>query len=225
MSESDSDIGAVGSGLGLGKERLNSTSVRCILLDLGKVLLDFDFKRFGDRMRALTGVDAESLQEVYTGTELARKYESGLLRDEEFYSEVCRRIGKPVDWEDFVAAWNSIFCLSPIVPDDLVRVLSERCNLWIVSNTNAIHFNYIEMNFAILRHFKGFVLSHQVGALKPDPKIFIAALQRAGVAPENALFVDDQLPNVEAARKLGMDAFQFLGPEPFALECRRRRIL
>ena len=53
-------------------------------------------------------------------------------------------------------------------------------------------------------------LSHEVGVLKPDARIFNTALERAGVEAERALFVDDQAANVAGARELGIDSFNYL---------------
>ena len=204
---------------------MSASEVRCILLDMGKVLFDFDFKAFGQRMRELTGVEFERLRAAFTGEQLAVRYESGLLTDAEFYIEVCRRIGCRVSWENFVAAWNSIFHQDPILPEHLIRTLAVKADLWVVSNTNKLHFDHLAGRYPFLGCFKGYVLSHEVGALKPDPRIFQAALKRAEVEADRALFVDDQATNVAAARDLGIDSFQFLGPEQFVTELQRRSLL
>jgi putative hydrolase of the HAD superfamily len=192
---------------------------------MGKVLFDFDFKAFGERMRELTGIEFEPLRAAFTGEQLAVRYECGLLSDAEFYIEVCRRIGCRVSWENFVAAWNSIFHPDPIVQEHLIRTLAGKADLWVVSNTNKLHFDYLTCRHAFLDCFKGYILSHEVGALKPDARIFQAALRRAGVEAERALFVDDQAANVAGARDLGIDSFQFLSPEQFVSELRRRSLL
>ncbi|TMR23644.1 HAD family hydrolase [Nonomuraea turkmeniaca] len=53
------------------------------------------------------------------------------------------------------------------------------------------------------------VSSARVGVAKPDRRIYEIAAERAGVAPERCLFVDDRLPNVEAARALGMTGIHY----------------
>ena len=199
--------------------------MRCLLLDMGKVLLDFDWKRFHERMRAATGVESDILPRAFAGDGVARKYESGFLTDEAFHAALCEAIGAEVDMRYFVRAWNSIFAPTPILPDSLVQSLAQRADLWVVSNTNNLHFAYVMDHFPVFRHFKGFVLSYEVKAMKPDPKIFSEALSRAGVMPSQALFVDDQLANVLAARDLGIDAFQFVNPDHFIAELQKRDIL
>ena len=109
--------------------------------------------------------------------------------------------------------------------EQLIQSLANTADLWVISNTNNLHFEFLASRYPFLGCFKGYVLSHQVGALKPDARIFNAALERAGVEPREALFVDDQAANVAAARKLGIDAFQFAGPEQFVNELRQRNLL
>jgi HAD superfamily hydrolase (TIGR01509 family) len=107
----------------------------------------------------------------------------------------------------------------------LNRRLAARAELWIISNTNKLHFDFLRDRFPFFGFFKGFVLSHEVGAMKPDPRIFREALARAGSKASESLFVDDQLVNVEAARELGIEAFQFLSPDQCRSELRKRQLL
>ena len=53
------------------------------------------------------------------------------------------------------------------------------------------------------------VLSFAIGAVKPDERAYLAALQRLGSMAEESLFIDDQARNVEAAREVGMEAILF----------------
>jgi putative hydrolase of the HAD superfamily len=196
-----------------------------VLLDLGKVLVDFDFSTFGARLAREAGVEAEAVRAAFSGGDLPVRYESGLVSDADFHAEVCRRLGYDVAYEEFVGAWNGIFHPEPIMPDDLIAALASRAPLWIVSNTNRLHFDFIVERYPLLRHFSGYVLSHEVQALKPDPRIFRAALARAVSTPEETLFVDDQAANIAAARELGLDAFRFEGVEHFERELGVRGLL
>ncbi len=198
---------------------------RCLFMDLGKVLIDFDPEHFATNMKSLTGVGSERLRSAFLDEGLARRFESGSMTDEEFHQEACSRIGRAIGWADFVYAWNSIILPDAILPEDLVLRLSRRLPLWAISNTNSIHFDYIRRHFSVLLHFSGYVVSHEIGALKPDPRIFHAALARAEVQPQEALFTDDREENIDAARRLGIDAFRFQNPAHFVAELRLRRIL
>jgi putative hydrolase of the HAD superfamily len=61
-------------------------------------------------------------------------------------------------------------------------------------------------------------LSFEVGAVKPEPEIYLRCLSALGVSPEEALFVDDRAVNIEGARALGMHAVLFEGEDALAAE-------
>jgi FMN phosphatase YigB (HAD superfamily) len=196
-----------------------------LLLDLGRVLVDFDFTRFGRRISQQTGLPLEAVCAALGAEDLPARYECGFVSDADFHAEVCRRMAKHVPWADFTEAWNSIFNAEPIVPAELVEDLARRAELWLVSNTNRIHFEFLRFRFPMLGCFRGYILSHEIGAMKPDARIFAEALRRSGARPEEVLFVDDLETNVEAARVLGIDAFRFVDREQFIAELRLRMLI
>jgi putative hydrolase of the HAD superfamily len=91
-----------------------------------------------------------------------------------------------------------------------------------LSNTNSIHFAMLKDAYPLLRHFHDFVLSYEVGAAKPDAKIYREAIARAQCRPEECFFTDDMAVNIEAACEHGMDAVQFLSAEQLDRELRAR---
>ncbi len=200
-------------------------SANFVMLDLGRVLLDLDSSRFADRMRTLTGIDEVRLREVFFGNGLVEKYEMGRIDEACFHEEICRRCGVDVSRGDFQDAWNSIIGKRLLLPEKWLSSLSGKAQLWVISNTNRTHFDYIGARFSFLRYFRGFVLSHEVGVLKPDAAIYRHALRQAGATATETLFVDDQAANVEAARRVGMDAVQFESPDQFEHTLKVRSLL
>jgi glucose-1-phosphatase len=195
-----------------------------LLLDIGNVLVGLDYEDFGERMRALTGLSSVQLQTLLRADNLAQRFETGKITGIVFYEEACRRTGISMPWPDFLEAWNSI--LGPIlIPEELLALLSKNVRLWIISNTNELHYDFMTRNFPFPRYVEGSILSHEVGALKPDSRIFVYALQKMQALAGEVLFVDDQAANVKAAQDLGIGAFQFLNPPQFAAELRARGIL
>jgi putative hydrolase of the HAD superfamily len=199
--------------------------VRCVFLDLGKVLLDYDFSKFLRRMKSLATVDEDRLRRVFTSKDLAHRFETGRMSESQFHREICNGLAVEIPPEDFIEAWNTIFLENTLVQDSLLSALAKRVPLWALSNTNPIHFRYIEAHFPILRHFEGFILSFRARSRKPEEAIFTHALEEAQVEATGALFVDDQLPNVEAAQRMGFDAVQFTGEDQLRGELIGRALL
>jgi putative hydrolase of the HAD superfamily len=59
--------------------------------------------------------------------------------------------------------------------------------------------------------FDAVVISYEVRLAKPEPEIYRVTLDRLGVAPSNALFVDDRIENIDTARELGLQTLHFTG--------------
>ena len=72
--------------------------------------------------------------------------------------------------------------------------------------------------------FEKLVLSYEVGALKPDEKIYRRAIELAGLPPEKIFFTDDMQGHIDAARKLGIDAVQYTTTESLWDELRKRGV-
>ena len=83
----------------------------------------------------------------------------------------------------------------------------------LLSNTNAIHMDYIFERYRFLDDFDAHVLSHEVGLLKPDAAIYRYTLEKYGLAAERTVFLDDLTTNVEGARRVGMQAIHYQNPE------------
>lgn len=201
---------------------LDSARISGIFSDLGNVLVEVDYGKFSAGLKSLTGKAMEDLRPAFTDG-LVVKYELGLCEEGEFINTLCGRIG--VQQTDFLEVWNSIFAGKPLISEDVLLHLSRNYRLWIISNTNRMHFDYIREHYSFLPYFEGLILSFQVGAAKPDPAIFRLALEKAGLKPDEAVFVDDQLANVEAAREIGIDAIQFLNSAQLLQEFRERHLL
>ena len=201
---------------------MNLPKISDIFFDLGNVLVELDYPKFAARLTSLTGKPMEELRPAFTDG-LVLRYELGLCEDGEFLRTLCGRIG--VQQGDFLEAWTSMFAGRPLIPEEVLLDLSRKYRLWIISNTNRMHFDYIRGHYTFLAWFHGLILSYEVGTAKPDAAIFRLALDRAEVRPEAAVFVDDQLANVEAARDLGIDAIQFLNSAQLLNEFRERHLL
>jgi putative hydrolase of the HAD superfamily len=93
--------------------------------------------------------------------------------------------------------------------EEVVTRLTRDYPLFLLSNTNALHFEYIQENYPVLKCFSRFVLSYEVGSRKPEKGIYTHLLRQAGTAPEQILFIDDKMPFVAAAQEHGIQAWQF----------------
>ena len=157
-------------------------------------------------------------------TDLVERFESGLIEPEDFVRQLSAHLNFRGDYARFCEIWSSIFLPETLVPESLIEGLKKRYRLVLLSNTNAIHFEMVRQNYPLLRHFDAFVLSYQVGAMKPSPLIYERAVQAAGCKPEECFFTDDIAAYVDAARQFGVDAVQFQSAEQLERELSSRGV-
>jgi len=199
--------------------------IKAILFDLGNVIVPFDFKRAYAKLGPLCSCPVTEITSKLRSTDLVRRFETGQLAAEPFVSELSALLGLKTTYSEFCDLWTSVFSEDTLVPESLIAGLRGRHRMLVLSNTNPIHFSMLRAQYGLFRHFDDFVLSYEVGAMKPDAQIYQEAIQRAGCRPVECFFTDDIAINVEAARNNGMDAVQFLSAAQIEAELRTRGAL
>jgi len=196
---------------------------RAILLDLGRVLIDFDFSTGFRALEQFCPYREAEIRRRIAATDLAARFESGLMEPREFSGELSALLDLNVDYERFCDIWNSIFS-NLLLPEAMIEGLARRYRLVMVSNTNQIHFEMVWQRYPVLRHFHAKALSYEVRAMKPRPEIFLEALRLAGCPAGECFYTDDIPAYTEAARKLGIDAVTFQSAAQLEAEMRGRGI-
>lgn len=101
---------------------------------------------------------------------------------------------------------------------DFIRSLRPRFQTAILSNAGDQDRQIFNEAYCIEDLVDTVIISAEVGMAKPDPRIYLLALDRLGVVPEETIFVDDLQVNVDAARQLGIQAFQFQSNEQILMQ-------
>lgn len=182
--------------------------IKAILFDMGNVLLFFNARISSKSFSEATGLSEDEIWELFFVSELERRYTRGEISSKDFYEQVSEYFPKQVSYETFGRLWNEIFTEN-LEMDDLLSKLKKHYPLYLISNTNCLHFEYIKKNFKVTKHFTGYFPSHEVGHRKPDSAMFRHVLKEIKLNPQETVFVDDILEFVESARRLGMNAVQF----------------
>lgn len=198
--------------------------IRTVIFDLGKVIVPFDLKRGYEALRPHCRYPAEEIPRRISSTDLVRRFETGEVSPEEFVEQLSKLLGLCVDYDRFCELWSSIFLPDPLLPEAFFAALHSRYRLLLLSNTNAIHFAMIRERYVLLRHFDDYVLSYEVGAMKPSERIYEEAVGRAGCKAGECFFTDDIPLYVEGARAVGMDAVVFESAEQIQRELRVRGV-
>ena len=197
---------------------------RTLIFDLGKVNIPFDFER---GYRAIAGdchLPPAEIRARIASTDLVVSLETGHIEPGDFVAQVSELVNFPGTYADFCAHWTAIFLPETLIPESLITALKGRYRLLVLSNTNAIHIDMVRERYPILGHFDHLVLSHEVKAMKPDPRIYAAALSHAHAEPAECFFTDDIPDYVAGARLAGIDAEPFTGYETLLSHLRARGI-
>lgn len=191
--------------------------IEAVVFDLGNVLIAVDETRALDRMAARTGKTLRELEGYVMLTPFVNQLARGELSSQRFFEIVRQDTGFDGDFAEFARIWSDIFApIEPMIA--LAGRLKGRVTRLILSNTNAIHMDHIFAQFPIVRELEGLVLSHEVGLLKPDPRIYELTLQRFGLRAEHAVFIDDIPTNVDGARAAGLYGIHYQNPDQVRLE-------
>jgi putative hydrolase of the HAD superfamily len=198
--------------------------IKALIFDLGKVLVPFDFTRGYTAMAERCRYPASEIPKRIGTTDLVHRFECGMMEPRDFVRRLSELLELETDYDGFCQIWSSIFSREPLVPDELLEALHRRYRLVLLSNTNPIHFEMIRANYPLLRHFDDMVLSHEVRMMKPAPEIYREAVARAGYRAGECFYTDDVAAYVEAARREGLDAVQFLSPSQLEEDMKARGI-
>ena len=190
-----------------------------VMFDLGGVALEVESDRLVHQVAQLMGRTFEEVQRAIYDEELLLPFELGRITPQAYFEGLKKRLRLSWTYAQFVRAWNNIFNENRDVTQ-LMQRLRKRHKLLALSNTNVLHLEYIKSSFPALAIFDHWVASCDVGLRKPDPKIYLLALERAGVRPAAAVYIDDRPELVEAGRGAGVTAIRFENGEQLAQELR-----
>lgn len=197
-----------------------------IYFDLGNVLLNFSHHRAAAQMAEVAGVDAEQVYKLVFEGDLERRSELGELNARELYDIFCQETGATPDFAELERAGSDIFELNQSMLPVIGHLDVASYRMGVLSNTSESHWNFVTAGrWGILNSaFDVYALSYKIGAMKPDPAIYTAAAELAGVAPEEIFFTDDREENIAGARQAGYDAVQFTTPTALIRDLRERGV-
>ena len=189
------------------------------VFDLGKVILPFEHRQIASKLwqrsknnRKFTEEEIfQDLFDLKNGT--VNRYEEGLLSSEEFFLEVRKRYNLALEFEDFSEIWNNIFWDNPEVNDIIIYLKAKGYPIYLLSNTNELHFSYVIERFPIVHVLDEWILSFEVGAKKPDKRIYDAIFERTDVDRAKILYIDDIDAYVSAARSHGIQGLVYKSPD------------
>jgi len=187
---------------------------RFIYFDLGNVLLYFSHERMCRQMAQVLASDEGRVRDfLFASSERQLQFEAGKYTNAEFHADICSHFGVTAAAEHIAHSASDIFTLNTSVMPILAHLADAGYRLGILSNINDLHWQFIRRRgYGLIPSlFEVHALSYEIGALKPDPRIFAEAARMAGVAPEEIFYTDDIAGHIVGAKAAGFDAVLFTG--------------
>ena len=190
----------------------NFSSIPNIVFDLGGVLLNINPENSVNQFKAIGLNDTSRIQHEYRENGLFDRLEKGLLSPEAFRNEIRQYIDTKVSDQQIDHAWNAMLLDFPYERLVLLQELRKTHKVYLLSNTNIIHWEYYTKQIKethgvkLSDCFERDYYSHDMGLRKPDVSIYNELLKAENLNAEETLFIDDMYSNIEAARTVGMIA-------------------
>ncbi len=199
--------------------------ISVIVFDLGNVLIPFDYNRLVEKMNSIDdGLGNRFGKRYYDNYEVHRKYERWLISDNEFIKIMMDWTEHKIPEEDFMFIYSDLFTENKETTSILPK-LKQNYKMVLLSNTNYIHQKYGWEKYDFLKYFDKLILSHEVGAIKPEEKIYRAVEEFTNEPSESHIFIDDILEYVEGAKKLGWSGIQFNSHEQLLEDLKQYNII
>jgi len=194
--------------------------IKHIIFDLGGVILNLDYQRTYKAFEELGIKDFTGLYNQYQATRLFDDLETGRVSPEEFLQAMRVHVHPEVTDQQIIDAWNAMLLDFPLQRLQLLQQLQLHYDIYLLSNTNAIHlekFNHILQESrgipSLDVFFNKTYYSHLMGYRKPEKEAYQLIIDNHGLNPAATVFIDDTLPNIEGAKAVGLQTIHLQAPK------------
>lgn len=193
------------------------TTFKNIIFDLGGVILNIDYQLTSKAFKDLGIQNFDELYSQARQNNLFDDLETGKISAENFRNEIRKMSGLNIDDDKLNNAWNAMLLDLPKERVDLLFELSKKHRIFLLSNTNIIHFE--NFRASIFEKFKEDVFpkifekvyySFEIGFRKPDENCFQFVLNDAQILPNETLFIDDSIQHIKSANQLGIQTIHLI---------------
>lgn len=189
------------------------------LFDMGEVIIKN--VRTLNKISAMYGLDYAELRADYGFYD--RPLMEGFMDPDDYYRHMEIKYGVRIREDIFKTAFTPAVNDFMISISDKLRESGHRTA--VASNTFRPHWEYIlAMKERPASHFDSLYASHLIGRAKPDAAFYEYIMDKEGYKAEDTVFIDDRMENIEAAERLGIRAYNYLGDDEEALSFFRRYI-
>lgn len=192
-----------------------------LMFDLGGVIMEIERRRAVDALAAIGLTDANEMLGEYGQQGIFLELELGNVTPEEWRAELRRHINGNVSDAEIDNAFMQFLIGIPVARLKELEELRHDYRIYLLSNTNKVMWEdkirdeFQKDGHDMAYYFDGIIPSFEEHCYKPDAAIFLRAAEKFGIKPEETIFFDDSLANVEAAKALGFGGVHVADNRPF----------
>ena len=186
---------------------------KAILFDLGNVLLPIDLSLTYEAFSAFSSLSSSEIATAIMEHQLWVPYESGKQNDAEFRNFLCGHLDLTISDADFDNAFSALLLDFHTGVYEWIASLKSQFHLVLLSNTSSIHaerFTKVALGPEgqnLFSLFHQVYYSFEMGLVKPDIAIYQQVLDEQGFSPEEVLFFDDNVANINSAKSMGIQSY------------------
>lgn len=185
--------------------------IKTIIFDLAEVYLH-GFVGVENRLTSVLNLEPTEIGARMKGPEF-RPYMEGKMTENEFWKSIIDRNNWKINMKEFKKAIRDNFEEIHGTREIIENLKKQGYKLGLLSDHTREWIDYCNKKFDYHKLFHSTQYSFEVECCKTDKKTFEILLEKLGEKPENCLFIDDKLRNVELAKSLKINAIQFKDPE------------
>ncbi len=182
--------------------------IKNIIFDFGGVLYDIDHRLSKIAFEKLGVKNFDHLYGHQEQTDLFEQLERGELREDEFRDALSFFLPNKTSNKQIDEAWSALLIGFKKERIDLLKKISPNYRLFLLSNTNIIHYKQFITELDKYTDFRSLFqdvwFSHEKQMRKPEERFYLGLIKKHRLKPEETLFIDDLDVNIEAAKKLGI---------------------
>jgi len=187
--------------------------IKVVVFDVGGVLVKDAWVKTVQLLLNDDTLTKSDVFEIWQKEECFHKFESGELTIKEFTRLAKQALAIELDDHTFIDTFNSMIVEPFEKSISILQAVKQTYKLAILSNSNPLHFEKIKTQYNIYQSCDYLFLSHQMGVMKPNAEIFNRMLDTLNCRPDEVIFFDDNMPNIQAARNLGIQSELITTPE------------
>lgn len=191
---------------------IDLSGIKNIIFDFGGVILDIDYNKTSEAFKKIGFTNFDEFYSQKEQTTIFNDLEIGKISEQEFVSKIQGH-HQALSHTEIIYAWNAMLLSLPFERIELIKKLSNRYNVYLLSNTNKIHYQAFSRNIQaqygkdiLTPCFKKVYYSHEIGHRKPNQSCFEYVLSDAQLIAQETLFLDDSIQHIHGAKSCNINA-------------------